>query len=187
MATRRLSTKERRPEVSPSIWNWLNDQNPERVDENGNLSFEIFLLEGEWLHHWGDEDDRLGKLWRELEADVLEDWIAEHPGARPRLWWQYSAPRQPVGTFEGCFYDGKFQTPREKLTGAGCPAYETLAYLPAYTCGIPDTWDGFDGEDPPVFESQAAYLLRHGLLTPAEIETLTREDYELPELVDFGG
>jgi len=57
-----------------------------------------------------------------------------------------------------------------------------LAYVPSYSLGVPDSWVGawemdyygelraerFDPTDPPVFESQASYLKRHGLLMPGE-------------------
>jgi len=41
-----------------------------------------------------------------------------------------------------------------------------LAYAPAHHYGIP-AWFG-DPENPPIFESQHAYLKRHSLLLPAE-------------------
>ncbi|MEP7307325.1 MAG: hypothetical protein ABJA98_17590 [Acidobacteriota bacterium] len=44
--------------------------------------------------------------------------------------------------------------------------------------------DAFDPHDPPRFESQAAYLERHGLLTPREAARLTSRDFE-PEAIIF--
>jgi hypothetical protein len=43
-----------------------------------------------------------------------------------------------------------------------------------------------DPSDPPAYESQAAYLKRHGLLFDGEAERLTAEDFE-PELIDAAG
>ena len=40
-----------------------------------------------------------------------------------------------------------------------------------------------DPEDPPVFESEATYLDRHGLLTAAERRRLRVADYE-PVVID---
>ncbi len=42
----------------------------------------------------------------------------------------------------------------------------------------------YDPDDPPIFENQAAYLDRHGLLTPAEKGSLAPEAFE-PEAVCF--
>ena len=40
----------------------------------------------------------------------------------------------------------------------------------------------FDPNDPPQFESEAAYLDRHGILLPSERRRLSREDFE-PEVL----
>jgi len=42
------------------------------------------------------------------------------------------------------------------------------AVVPVFDYGIPTVWADLDGDDPPVFESQAAYLKRHGLLLVCE-------------------
>ena len=50
--------------------------------------------------------------------------------------------------------------------------------------GIPKDWFRIDTTNPPVFESQCAYLARFGLLLDGEIEKLTLADREpetLPE------
>jgi hypothetical protein len=46
------------------------------------------------------------------------------------------------------------------------------------------TFEGvaIDPGDPPVFESQASYLERHGLFLPGERKRLKKEDFE-PEVV----
>ena len=36
--------------------------------------------------------------------------------------------------------------------------------MPSFEYGLPTVWGGLDGDDPPIFESQAAYLKHHGLL-----------------------
>jgi hypothetical protein len=95
--------------------------------------------------------------------------------------------------------------PRKRLAGIGTPCYEVLNYVPHFYCGIPDSWltqcevktyselgrernaEPFTGaaigpNDPPKFESQAAYLERHGLLAPEEKRRLKLKDFE-PELI----
>src|SRR5262245_14339766 len=31
-------------------------------------------------------------LWDENKEEILEDWIAAHPGTRPWGWWRFDAP-----------------------------------------------------------------------------------------------
>ena len=76
--------------------------------------------------------------------------------------------------------------PRQRIGGISTPSYEVLAYSPSFCKGIPTSFinewemkyyaDFFKGKnvspigenDPPTFESEAAYLQRHDLLTPQE-------------------
>ncbi|SRR6266851_258994 len=119
------------------------------------------------------------QLW-DLHRDViLTERVKENPGTRPALWWTYTAPRLPIGTFPGCYYDGKLAQPRKRMGGTGRPAHELMNTVPSYSYGISDVWVGLDEDDPPVFESQAAYLKRHGLLLAGEER---RCDFE-PEAV----
>src|SRR5712671_6462284 len=45
--------------------------------------------------------------------------------------------RLPIGTFPGCFGDGKLPQPRKRTGGTGTPAYEVRAVAPAFSYGIP--------------------------------------------------
>ncbi|MHC1743778.1 MAG: hypothetical protein AB9873_12200 [Syntrophobacteraceae bacterium] len=59
-------------------------------------------------------------------------------------------------------------------------------YLGSYDHGVPTDWDEetINREDPPTFESQAAYLRRLGLLTPVELRWLAKHPEALqPEPV----
>jgi hypothetical protein len=47
------------------------------------------------------------------------------------------------------------------------------AVVPAFAYGIPTVWVGLDENKPPIFESQAAYLKRHGLLLAGEEQRVT--------------
>jgi hypothetical protein len=51
----------------------------------------------------------------------------------------------------------------------------TRTTFPTCSYGIPDVWRGIDKDDPPIFESQAAYLKRHGLFLAGEER---RADFE---------
>jgi hypothetical protein len=74
--------------------------------------------------------------------------------------------------------------------------------VPRFDCAVPKDfvtaedveWHRNEGEDfsgkpldpndPPAYESQASYLDRHKLLTPAERRRLRKKDFE-PEIVSF--
>ena len=134
---------------------------------------------------WGyfSHGDRpvVSAAWDELRSALLAEFVVEHPGARPYAWWVFDAPRDPVGTWPGAWYDGKLAAPRLRIGGVGTPKHEHLAFMPEAAFGIFTLWitadevetfkldcAPLDPNDPPTFESQAAYLTRHGLLLPGE-------------------
>jgi hypothetical protein len=170
-----------------------------------------------WLH--GDDkasgfvqyapNDELAALWETHSERIVAEYVTIRPGTRPVRWWRYSAPRIPVGTFPGCYYDGELPEPRQRLGGTGTPAWDVLAYKPIYSSGLPAVWitpwqvryysgiavdirgapigdrypSNFSGvaidpDDPPTFESQAAYLKRHGLFLAGEERRLKKVDWE---------
>ena len=57
-----------------------------------------------------------------------------------------------------------------------------VSILPEYAFGIVLDWADFDKRNPPVFESQAGWLKRFGLLTPGEEQ---RADFEPETVNDF--
>jgi hypothetical protein len=61
------------------------------------------------------------------------------------------------------------------------PAHEVQATGPTFAYGIPTVWVGLDEDDPPIFESQAAYLKRHGLLLDGE-ERRVQSSFEEPRI-----
>lgn len=125
---------------------------------------------------------RYRDLWKRACENVMAFWIERYPGTRPQAWWDFDAPRQTPGTHPECWLDGKMCQPRKQLGSTGVSAHEVLAILPSYDHGIPKVWERGSKDNLPLFESQAAYLKRHGLLTGKE------EKLELdftPEEVDF--
>jgi hypothetical protein len=66
-----------------------------------------------------------------------------------------------------------------------------LAEVPTFWCDVPGRWitvedlhtwpdlmpEPFDPADPPLYEAQAEYLRRHGLLLPAERRWLRKVDF----------
>jgi hypothetical protein len=135
------------------------------TDQPLPANFETFALKI-------DFHGNLEQLW-ELHRDViLAEQVKDNPGTRPALWWRYDAPRLPVGRFPGHHRDGQLPEPRLRTGGTGTPVAATSA---AYAYGLPTAWIDFDEDDPPTFESEAAYLKRHGLLMAGEER---RADFE---------
>ncbi len=156
-----------------------------------------------WRRAKGESSAMLAD-WNSCRDVIMARWMLEHPGTRPFGWWLFDAPRQALEG-NGCFWDGKFAEPRQRVGGVGTPQHELLNYLPSFRVGVPSSWvslrqqeyyngrcldvdgnpmetkyrDGdfagvaIDPNNPPVFECQAAYLRRHGLLDDAESKKLS--------------
>ncbi len=121
-------------------------------------------------------DREIRNGWAQIRDDLIASWAEERPGRRPRAWWQFEAKEM-----------------RQRLSGTGDAIFEAL--LPGhevYYLGIPIRWlqPGYAGpagapidpEDPPIFESEGAYLKRLDLLLPGERKRLAPDDF-LPEFV----
>jgi hypothetical protein len=128
------------------------------------------------------------EAWVAIRAAFLPDWIRERPGSRPLWWWEFDAPRMPETDLEArgwldTFFAAHLVEPRLRLGGTGVPVYEhAKGCVPVFEYGLPKYWHSIDPADPPQFESQAAYLDRHNLLTPSEKRLLTAKDFQ-PETV----
>lgn len=118
------------------------------------------------------------ELWRDHGPEFLPEYIKNHPCRRPRAWWHWSAPRQ-ADQGSGWFWEGTLPEPRKKLKGKG---ELHQGYVPYFEYGIAEHWDreSLDSNDPLFFESQASYLLRHGLLSEEEKKYLAKH----PELLE---
>jgi hypothetical protein len=100
------------------------------------------------------------QLWAEVRGDELPAWIKARPGSRPWAWWQYSAPEQQ----------------RQQVGGGRTYGNATL---PRWEFGLPTAGVyAVDANHPPIYESEAAYLHRHGLLEADERRRLQPEDFE---------
>jgi hypothetical protein len=120
-----------------------------------------------YFFHMPGEPD-LKDLWERWRGELLPAWIREHPGTRPWGWWRFDAPshRLKVGGSGVLYPDG------EQVAGFALPG------------------DGFWDEDPdpknpPLFESEAAFLKRHGLLDAAERSRVKPRAYN-PEAWEQG-
>ncbi|GEM_PF-6028639 len=159
-----------RPEVtSEELWRWF-------VEETEDEPFEVMFR----------SDDEMRAIALAVMPDVLAYYSRLHPGRRPRLWWRFCAPQADLFAwlFPAAAERPQFAQPRKRVGGRGVPAWERFAYVPAFDYGVPAHWADSDPDDPPRFESQASYLRRHELLSPAESRRLTPADFE-PEIVEL--
>jgi hypothetical protein len=135
--------------LPPAAWAFITDQPfPE-----GTHSIERFWLlhSMQTGHIHATAGYSVESAWRQFREDILEDWIPEHPGTRPRCWWVFDAPR----------LSGNNALPEPRRRRIDQPQWITEAdarYLRGY------------GVMPPggIFEAQAAFLLRHAMLLPCE-------------------
>jgi hypothetical protein len=152
-------------------------------DEPGDI--EVFMLQGSL--------DRLREAWEKVKTEILPEWIRKHPGTRPAAWWEFDAPQEPVPGWPA-FHAAQ----RRRIGGVGVPQHDVIAVAPRFDRGTPCGW--FDAEgaavfegaipvdpnNPPTFESEASYLSRLELLTPAEVKYLAvRPELLEPEAVVF--
>jgi len=108
------------------------------------------------------------ELWDLHRDEFLPEYIKKNPGKRPTPWWQWDAPRW-ADPHDDYYFHGKLPEPRRRIGGSGTPWHDDLSIHPTFRKGIPSYFrPDIDPDDPPVYESQAVYLDRHGLLTSAE-------------------
>lgn len=180
-------------EVTPLQWACLTDEwRPGQPVPEGESPLEEFAWGQGTLHSLED-------AWKHARDLILPKWTRERPGTRPSAWWAFDAPRWNDDPWEGCFYHGTFASPRQRLGGTGDPVYEALNYVPEFELGVParfltaidlHTWpalrnrlhdrpaEAYDPEDPPMYESSAAYLKRLGLLVEGEEAALSEQAFE---------
>jgi hypothetical protein len=126
-----------------------------------------------------NDEASLHQEWLAVRDLILAEFVELKPGTRPRGWWAYDAP----------------EAVRKRLGGTGTPLSEPRRPIggklppPRYADwhdflhGLPLLWevDPSPGAatrlDPPLYESEAAFLLRHGLLLPDERERLKPADF----------
>ena len=94
--------------------------------------------------------------WVALWEELLPKYILDHPGRRPWGWWIFDAPeptRQLLGGFDA-FKDGPVPLLVDEILKYGCGWYISVGEA--------------ELRDPPVIETQAGFLERHGLLLDVE-------------------
>lgn len=147
-----------------------------------------------FINYVGDE--ALSALWNQYCDGIVADHADKLPGTRPGRWWKYTASetrKRVGGTGTPCdeALEGYFQRYRYGVPQSWVSPHDVEFY-----CGPPPANYGFrcrpksvgrfcgvaiSSNDPPLFESQASYLKRHGLFIPGEGKRLTKQDYEPEE------
>ena len=149
----------RHAEISEVAWRFLNDA-PAPGDSD---TWEHFMLK--YNHHDHGRGYSCEDLWNLYADEITAAWIKERPGTRPKCWWRYSAPRRAAQGHQKHMHP--LIEPRRVLSGSAT----TEDRAPAGDFGIPQFHDESER-----IESQAAYLKRHGLLTPDETRRLKSYD-----------
>lgn len=134
------------------------------------------------------------RFWLEIEAAAMAEWIERYPGQRPpAFWWWRSGDeplRQRLGGRGETWATGRHRfAPYSPIGISRRRDAMSLVTpeLPDYGGtwrGLPiDGWTDTDPVSPPIFESEASYLDRRGLLLPAEKRRLGDTDFEPVVLV----
>jgi hypothetical protein len=150
----------------------------------------------EWLRLESSSEKVLA-LWQEYRNELLSEFVRLYPGHRPQTWWAFDAPepRQRLGGIGTPKHEALNETPcfRYGMPQRWVTRWEENFYSgrafsiynePIGTEYLEGSFTGraLDPSDPPRYESQPAYLARHGLLTSSEKRRLKPEDFT-PETV----
>jgi hypothetical protein len=177
-----MPTKRRRIGRAPlAEWPaWLDIFFAEGTYPRGD--FEAFLT-ADIFHEAPRAELRM--MWEGARDAILRRWRWAHPGTRPYAWWVFDAPRMSEADEPWPLWRAQLCDPRRRLGGRGLatrdlPRDEAGAAFDAGAFGLPGAWEAetLDPADPPRFESEAAYLDRHGLLTASERRRLKPDAFE---------
>jgi hypothetical protein len=116
---------------------------------------EFFELGAPWSPAWRD-------LWAEHGPRIVREFAEVHPGSRPWAWWQLDAP------------EGRRQT-------SGAPIERGALHDQVDTDGAPLALAYF-AHGAVTFESEPAFLKRHGLLLEGEAGRIKPAQYK-PERI----
>jgi hypothetical protein len=183
MPLKRRILKTRKQDIAPHILSYLLcEDNVEKLrkDDAALVGWDYWVLDFPTCSSEAEQ------IWLGAKEFVIPEWIKRHPGSRPPYWWHFDAPREPKGRWPGCFFDGR-SAERKRVGGTGFTQWDNGgAIVPHFERGVPSYWvtESIDSDDPPIFESEATYLKRHGLMTASELRRLRTKDFE-PEILDL--
>jgi hypothetical protein len=159
---------------------FLKDEDlPDGEDYSVQLEYDI--LTAPWHDHApAREHPTAAELWKMHGPTFLAEHIKAYPGTRPAAWWRFES------------LDNDEPLVRLKVGGVGTPwGNHQMAYgLPlVWVTEENKTWWGgapgpaIDPANPPLYESEATFLDRNGMLVKGERARLKPEDFA-PESVD---
>lgn len=111
---------------------------------------------------------KLITMWRAYGAEIVADWILEHPGSRPWAWWRWDAT-EPRRVVRGAELLLKTEPPCEWHWRENFGALKFVESRPPGFLGLPE------------LEGEGAYLRRLGLLRAGERPaptTLTSQEFD---------
>lgn len=115
---------------------------------------EILRNGNDWFELFRDEIDQHA-AWRDLQKEIMAEWLKEQPGTRPWAWWRFDLPAG---------------TRRQRINGLH-PHDDPENDLPSIL------WYGMPQYQRPVdlqalYESEASFLKRLNLCSTAELKFL---------------
>jgi hypothetical protein len=144
------------------------------------------------LLEWLRGSETFAAVWESARDEIVQAWVKAHPGIQPFTWWSADAPKWrledmpkriaipylPFGlpsafvdSWAVEYYNGRRRDVHGERIGT--------EYHEGHFSGL-----AIDPTDPPRYESQAAYLQRHGLLEEAERRRLPADAFE-PEIIQL--
>jgi hypothetical protein len=147
--------------IDEVLWRWLHDAStPQDQERHGFLFIDLDHDDDGWS--MGFAEHRAIEYWREFGEEVVAWFATEFPGTRPSCWWRFDRP----------------ELRRRRVGGTLGPGYNHVIRF-----GITHRALVHDGSLV-MFESQAAFLDRHGLFLPGErarVPPATFADEDAPE------
>ena len=158
-------------------------------DNNDEGAVDVFLMES---------SPEFKPAWEGCREEIMADWIRKNPCSRPWAWWVFdlelTEPRRRIGGIGDTLSDQtapcrcSYRIPPDWVTERDIKFYNgRMGFKDIYGKPIPSEYkDGDftkvapDPNDPPTFESEAAYLQRHDLLSQEEKVYLKKH----PELME---
>lgn len=193
--TRRRRRQALREPLRPAVRHFF--ETGELIREGSTPDVDDGVLDAFTLAH-PHARQTLAAAWKEGRDEVLPDWIAAHPGTRPHAWWVLDAPEPRRRRLGGIGTPSHEVLADVETLCFGIPRDWVTAWQEAYYNGRSRDVHGnrigteyseghftgraIDRDDPPRFESEAAYLDRHGLLSAAERLAVPLDAFE-PDLI----
>ena len=208
MPTNRRMRSIKNPAIDPAEIYFLQYGTSEGGPPYEHLKVKLFQRGGDGV--------KWKPAWEKVREEVMAAWIKKHPGTRCWAWWEIDAPRwerkfnswfdgtkpeprQRIGGTGTEDYEALAYAP---YFDKGIPTGWVSKFDEEYYNGRRKNIHGdpiatehkegdfkgkaIDPNDPPQFESEAAYLQRHNLLTDAEKKFIEKHPELLePEEVSF--